>query len=140
MHVLSESFAIFTFAGIWQPVNWKSPSTKSVLYKIYTTTSIILVYTLTISELIGAYLMTKSLADFTDFMFLLCSTVNVCWKTANIIIYRDRLIRLAGMLLEARCLPRSASEAVILDRFNKNARFLSSSLLHLAQFYLYALR
>ncbi|NP_001177516.1 odorant receptor 93 isoform X1 [Nasonia vitripennis] len=133
MHVLPESFMMFTCAGVWQPVHWSACDSRFLLYKLYTLFSIVLVYTLTISELMGAILLTQSLEDFTDISFLLISTISVCCKIASIIARRDRVIHLTEMLLEVQCIPKNVRELEITRKFDKIARFTALSCIVLAE-------
>ncbi|XP_058802833.1 uncharacterized protein LOC131670873 [Phymastichus coffea] len=133
MFVLGECFMMFSYAGAWRPIGWDGDRLKTSLYYIYTISAATLVYSLTVSELVGAFLLTDSLEAFTDISFLLVSTVSVCCKLASIIFRRQKIIQLAEMLLQDHCLPRNTIEMKILRRFDKTARYLTLSCFVLAE-------
>ncbi|XP_020294730.1 uncharacterized protein LOC109860214 [Pseudomyrmex gracilis] len=118
MQILSLNFLIYTFGGVWRPLEWSSTSTK-VLYNIFTSVILILIYFLMITQLLDIIFVVNNIDDFATNALMFPTIVAVCFKGTIVVIRRKAIIRLIEALLKEPYKPQNEDEKAIQKKFDK---------------------
>ncbi|XP_011706916.1 PREDICTED: putative odorant receptor 71a [Wasmannia auropunctata] len=121
MQILSFNFLMYTFAGIWRPVEWSSNGAK-LLYNIFTSIVLLLEYFLMLSQFMDILLMMDNIDDFVTNSLIFAGVAVVTCKTTLVVIRRDAIINLVQILLTAPCKPRNEDEKMIQTKFDEFIR------------------
>ncbi|XP_011705251.1 PREDICTED: uncharacterized protein LOC105460496, partial [Wasmannia auropunctata] len=121
MQILSFNFLIYTFAGIWRPVEWLSNGAK-LLYNIFTSVVLFLEYFLVLSQFMDILLVIDNIDDFTTNSLIFASIVTVTCKATLVVIRRDAISNLIQDLLTAPCKPQNGDEKMIQTKFDEFIR------------------
>ncbi|KAL2719608.1 odorant receptor 94a-like [Vespula squamosa] len=124
MHTLPLSFGLLTYVGFWRPTKWPSNSLKYLIYNVYTTFMVFLLYTFAFCGFMDA-LIDHDLDNLLEKFSLFISVIGVCIKVTNILINRNSIISVANMLLKEVCIPRDSEELAIKQKFDKNAKTIT---------------
>lgn len=125
MHILPISFGLLTYTGYWRPIHWPVNSVKYWIYNIYTSFMFTLLQSFVFYGLVDTFL-SSSLQEFVDKLYLFLSVFGVSIKLIHLFIRRRRIIGLDKMLLKENCIPRDSDEALIRQKFERNAKYVCS--------------
>lgn len=125
MQILSFNFLIYTFAGIWRPVEWSSTGIK-LLYNVFTSIVLFLEYFLMLTQFMDIIFI-KNIDDFVMNSLMFASVIAVICKATLVVIRRNAIINLVQILLTAPCKPRDRDEEVIQTKFDKFIRSVCTS-------------
>lgn len=121
MQTLRHTFVILQFIGMWRPMHWL-PGWKTRLYHCYTWSMVILVVTVTVTELVELVNSFGDLVTFVNNSFLLLTLIVDCSKGADILKKRGKIIELTTLLQQGSFQPRSEEEFAIQRRFDRLVR------------------
>ncbi|KAL0112563.1 hypothetical protein PUN28_012110 [Cardiocondyla obscurior] len=121
MQLLSFNFLIYTYAGIWRPVEWTSTCAK-LLYNIFTSVILFLEYFLGLTQFLDILFVIETVDEFVANSLMFASIVIVCSKATIIILRRESIINLVQTLLTAPCKPRNRDEVIIQTKFDNFIR------------------
>lgn len=114
--LLPISFFILKYIGLWQPVHWNS-RWKIYFYKIFTIFSVIILYVDTGSQIVDAFEVCKTIADYADHSFILLTMIGICIKMASIIKNRKDIVDLINKLQSGSFQSRNSLEDQVLNDF-----------------------
>ncbi|XP_024886417.1 odorant receptor 22b-like [Temnothorax curvispinosus] len=118
MRILKLTFILLTMAGCWRPDSWSSLH-KRVAYYVYTSITVFLVNTFTLSLLIDLTLITDNADDFCDSFLFIMDMLNACFKVFILLINRKNIIMIIDILMKKPCKPSTSTEINILYKFDK---------------------
>ncbi|XP_032662641.1 odorant receptor 46a-like [Odontomachus brunneus] len=90
---------------------------------------LLLIYQLTISEVIELIRMRNHIDDVTEVLFLTSTFVTLCLKYANFLLRRDQLSTLLECLRVKMCQPRNFKERLIIEAHSRKAKWSTLSFL-----------
>ncbi|KAK0180361.1 hypothetical protein PV327_006010 [Microctonus hyperodae] len=119
LNILPGSFAVFQIIGFWKPRHWVLPW-LDWLYKSYMAIGFFLIYSFSLTGMIGLFQSSHSLMETTNDCFVLLSIIAICGKTVNVVTCRETIIWILDTLESDPCVPRNKEEIAIqksVDRF-----------------------
>lgn len=122
MRVLQLPFKLLTISGIWRPIDWDDKKYKFlwIPFSLICNGLIFLVDT----YLFVRILQSKSIAQFSERLFLVPTGLSCLQKSFVFNFHRKKFIKLADMLLSSYCLPRNKEEMDIKFKYDEIIRFL----------------
>lgn len=126
MQLLTLNFLIYTYAGIWRPIEWSSNGAK-LLYSIFTSIIVCSQYFLMLTQFMDIILIVDNIDDFATNTLMFLSIVAVCCKMTVVVVRRNAIINLVQLLLKAPHKPRDEDEAVIQTKFDVFIRWIINS-------------
>lgn len=121
MQILSLNFLMYTFCGLWRPIEWSSTG-ANFLYNIFTCIVLILEYFYLLTQFLDIILVIDNIDDFVTNSLFCMSVVSVVCKATVVVTRRDAIVSLVQVLLTAPCKPRDKDEVVIQTKFDKFIR------------------
>lgn len=124
MYKADYSIKLLTIVGCYRPINY-SCSKRKILYYIYTTIVIIILFSFNIT--LGGYFLLHSLNDIDEFAESLCwflSTSICCAKMVNFLLRRNDVAKLLSTLGENTLRTRDNCEMMIQEKCDTTARLL----------------
>nr|AGS43073.1 odorant receptor Or4b [Cephus cinctus] len=121
MEVLPLCFKLWTLSGVWRPMHYSSPVSKS-LYTVYSLAVLITLYSLTFFEFLDIVFNFGSLDDFANTAFLLLSMIIICCKATNTLKKRAQIIEIHDLLRAEICRGQNTTENLMLEKFAKTCR------------------
>ncbi|KAK0073978.1 hypothetical protein PV325_008934 [Microctonus aethiopoides] len=100
------------YCGIWRPREW-SPGWKTRFYSSYTAFVIVVVFAMTLAEMMDIILSLGNVEDFVGGMFMLLTMMSCCGKILTMLLYRQRIILLLETLECHVCQTNNHKEAAI---------------------------
>lgn len=118
---LVENFLLFSFIGIWRPINWKNGWKKN-FYNLYSFLTIFLCYWFTLTEILVIIFVKNNISDFINTTFLLFTMIAVCSKMTNIIIKRKAIKKVIKCLNIGPFKTQNNKEKYIKNKYKKISR------------------
>jgi len=112
---------MYTIGGVWMPIEWSSNIAK-LLYNVFTTIVLILIYFLMITQFMDIILVVDNIDDFATNTLMFLTVVVVTCKATVVVVRRDAIINLVQVLLTTPCKPRDEDEMTIQTKFDKFIR------------------
>lgn len=112
---------MYTVGGVWRPVEWSSNVAK-LLYSVFTSTILVLLYFLMLTQFMDILLVVDNIDDFATNTLMFLTIVAVTCKATIVVVRRNAIIKLVQTLLTAPCKPRDENEMAIQRKFNKFIR------------------
>ncbi|XP_057331127.1 odorant receptor 2a-like [Microplitis mediator] len=127
MKILSENLALLFYLGLWKPSDWSRWSWKSILYTLYTILIILISIVFFTTELLDLILVTSSINEFTNNIFMLSAILAACLKISMVLRHRNVfnfiLDNFKNYLLENGTPYRE--EIIIWTRYSRTIRFIT---------------
>ncbi|XP_071639476.1 putative odorant receptor 71a [Temnothorax longispinosus] len=124
MQILSLSFSIYNLCGIWRPSEWSSNVAK-LLYNIFTFVIISSEYFVVLTQFMDIILIVDNIDDFATNALMFLTLVAVCCKATVVLMRRNAIINLVGLLMKAPCKPCDEDESTIQTKFDNFIRSYS---------------
>lgn len=121
MQILTLNFLMYTFGGIWRPIEWSSNAANS-LYNIFTCIVLIMEYFLVITQFLDILLVVDNVDDFVINSLMFMSIINVVSKATVVVVRRNAIINLVQRLLKGLCKPQDEDEITIQTKFDQFIR------------------
>ncbi|KAI4483709.1 hypothetical protein M0804_007969 [Polistes exclamans] len=121
MRILTLAFKILIFCGIWKPMEWKTTSKKNIIYGIYTFLVIFFVYTFLCSQMIDM-MTVDNMNDFTESSHMLLTMVIGFCKAVNVLMARDKIVKLVDILTDGTCISIDTEELMIQKKYDRTIR------------------
>ncbi|XP_018355221.1 PREDICTED: uncharacterized protein LOC108756126 [Trachymyrmex septentrionalis] len=118
MQMFSLNFLMYTIGGVWMPIEWSSNIAK-LLYNVFTTVILILLYFLMITQFMDIVFVVDNIDDFATNTLMFLTIVAVTCKATIVVVRRKAIINLVQVLLTAPCKPRNEDEMTIQTKFDK---------------------
>lgn len=131
MQILSLNFLIYTFCGMWRPIEWSSNG-ANFLYNVFTCIVLIWEYFLLLTQFLDILFVIDNVDDFVANSIYLISVVVVTCKSTLVVIRRNAIISLVQVLLKAPCKPRDEDEVAIQTKFDTFIRLVSGIIIQIA--------
>lgn len=109
---------MYTVGGVWRPIEWSSNVAK-LLYSIFTSTILVSLYFLMLTQFMDILLVVDNIDDFATNTLMFLTIVAVTCKATIVVVRRNAIIKLVQILLEPPCKPRNEDEMAIQRKFNK---------------------
>jgi hypothetical protein len=129
MKVLQMYFNILTCFGFWMPVVW-THNWHGILYNCVRIFPILLPYWLAFGQITRILLDTKNLDEITETLFILLTTINVCFKCANFLLRREEIIDLMELLRLKWVKPQDRQELHIYNSCNNIIRLTIDNIIY----------
>ena len=123
MQALRLPFKLLSLAGVWMPINWHHPKVVWIIYSFVTTGFIFVQFITQVGRLLGA----RNVNEFNERLFLIPTSISSLHKISTFILYRKEVIDLVKMLFEDYCIPRTAEEVMIEEKYEEIIRYLFST-------------
>lgn len=118
MNFMPACFFVFYIIGCWKSKNYVT-STSICFYWLRTIIVIFLLFTFTISSLLGVALSKKNIQEMSKDCFLPFAVLGCFFKSLNIVGSRDTITYIIQTLINDPCLPRNPKEILIQKKFDK---------------------
>ncbi|KYM75445.1 Odorant receptor 46a, isoform B [Atta colombica] len=118
MQMFSLNFLMYTIGGVWMPIEWSSNIAK-LLYNVFTTVVLVLLYFLMITQFMDIILVVDNIDDFATNTLMFLTIVAVTCKATIVVVRRKAIINLVQVLLTAPYKPRNEDEMTIQTKFDK---------------------
>lgn len=122
MNVLSEAFSTASISGLWLPRYWTSSSSWQSLYRVYTSLTVMVMLLIMISQLAALTLLARNIEEIVEAAYVFLEGVNACVKGVNMLTRRHRIIQLADMFVDSKCLPKNREELDLCSYFDRISR------------------
>lgn len=118
-------FRVLKFCGLWRPVSWTS--LRKLIYNGYTVLMFVILVTITLTVGIGVYQMPVTNDTFAENVFLMFALINAVFKATNMLLSRERFLKMLLMAQDDRWHNlRDPEEVEIRDRYSKTIRFVKA--------------
>ncbi|KAH0953415.1 OrE7 [Eciton burchellii] len=124
MQILSLNFLMYSFGGVWRPIEWCSSEAK-ILYSTYTGLVLSSLYFLVLTQFMDIVLIVDNIDDFTSNSLMLLTIFAVCCKATLVMIRRNAIINLVQILLKCPYKFQDADEMAIQRKFDEFIRSYS---------------
>jgi len=121
MQTLSLNFLIYTFGGVWRPIEWCSNQAK-MLYSTYTVFVLSLLYFYVLTHFMDIVLIVDNVDDFASNSLMFLTIVAVCCKATLVVVRRNAIINLVQILLKHPYKFQDADEMAIQRKFDEFIR------------------
>ncbi|KAK0179859.1 hypothetical protein PV327_005570 [Microctonus hyperodae] len=121
MSSLDYNFTLLKYCGIWRPRDW-SPGWKTRFYSSYTAFVIIVVFAMSLAEMIDIFLSLNNIEEFADGMFMLLTMISCCGKILTLLVYRQRIILLLETLECRICQTNNSMETAVRETYHQSMR------------------
>ncbi|KAH0953404.1 OrE8 [Eciton burchellii] len=124
MQTLSLNFLIYTFGGVWRPIEWCSNQAK-MLYSTYTVFVLSSLYFYVLTHFMDIVLIVDNVDDFASNSLMFLTIVAVCCKATLVVVRRNAIINLVQILLKHPYKFQDADEMAIQRKFDEFIRSYS---------------
>ncbi|KAF3054600.1 Odorant receptor 028 [Nylanderia fulva] len=124
MQLFPLNFLMYTVGGVWRPIEWSS-SVAKLLYNMFTSTILVLLYFLMVTQFMDILFVVNNIDDFATNTLMFLTIVAVTCKATIVVVRRNAIIKLVQTLLKAPCKPRDEVEMAIQKKFDKFIRSCS---------------
>ncbi|XP_015180690.1 PREDICTED: odorant receptor Or1-like isoform X1 [Polistes dominula] len=118
MRILTLAFKILIFCGIWKPIAWEKSTSKNIIYGIYTFLVIFFVYSFLCSQMIDM-MNVDNMNDFTESSHMLLTMVIGFCKAVNVLMARDKIVKLIDILTDGTCISLDMEEFKIQKQYDR---------------------
>lgn len=120
MAILNGSFLLFSYVGMWKPINWFG--WKSYFYNSYTIVTRFFTCAFTLAHGIDLLFVSRKVSDFTKNISAFLGMVNACLKYAEILRTRKSIIKICQNFQTGLFKPNTLDEIRIQDKYNQMIR------------------
>ncbi|KAG7188673.1 hypothetical protein KM043_008295 [Ampulex compressa] len=132
MDVLPMNFKILSFCGAWREHEQKN-LIKHLVLLCHKYVIIIVIYHFTICEMIDLILARDNIKDLTERLFSTLEYMTMCFKFGNFLFRKKEMSSLLDYFRLEVCQSRNFAEWVILEKYNRKAKFCTLSFLTLSE-------
>ncbi|XP_014207972.1 putative odorant receptor 71a [Copidosoma floridanum] len=125
MKILPIPLAILTICGFWRPASLEPNFIAKHAYNCFSCFAVFLIYTFTLSHLVGIVISAQDFEGLTGSCFMLLSMLNVCCKITNILYFHRGIAELTNILETGYCVARDSVERDIQLRNHNKARLVT---------------
>ncbi|KAI4502599.1 hypothetical protein M0802_002511 [Mischocyttarus mexicanus] len=122
MRILTLAFKILIFCGIWKPRTWSTSTSKNIIYDSYTFLVIFFVYSFLCSQMIDMVTV-DNMNDFTESSHMLLTMVIGFCKAINVLMARDKIVKLVNILADGACISLDSGESMIQKKYDRTIQF-----------------
>lgn len=120
MRILSLTFKILIFCGVWKPNSWTTTRRK-IIYGTYTFLVISFVYSFLCSQMIDM-ITVDNMSDFSESSHMLLTMVIGFCKAVNVLMAREKIIKLVDTLTDGISLSVDYEESKIQEKYDRTIR------------------
>ncbi|XP_035718471.1 odorant receptor Or1-like [Vespa mandarinia] len=120
MSILSLTLKILIFCGVWKPKSWTT-TCKKIIYGTYTFLVISFVHSFLWSQMIDMVTV-DNMNDFIESSHMLLTMVIGFCKAVNILMAREKIIKLIDALTDGICLSLDSEESKIQEKYDRTIR------------------
>ncbi|XP_011315403.1 odorant receptor 67a-like [Fopius arisanus] len=121
--ILSLNFFVLQIMGFWRPS--EGSPLKIIFYKFYTCLMCLILYSVTLTQLIEMIRSPGTVDDVINNSRVLLTMMNACAKSLSFVARRDDILKAIGIITSPPCCPRNSAEAVIQERYDRSIRMNS---------------
>ncbi|KAK2584713.1 hypothetical protein KPH14_007046 [Odynerus spinipes] len=132
MDILPVNFKVLSFCGVWREQEETRTFARllNLCYKLFVIT---LIFCFTLLEFIELIVSHENIEDMSENLFIVFTYIALCIKFLNFLLRKKELSILLDLLREEICRPKNLAEAMILETYNRRAKWCALSFMALAQ-------
>ncbi|NP_001177515.1 odorant receptor 89 isoform X1 [Nasonia vitripennis] len=123
MRILQVPFKVLTWSGVWMPEDW-TQNQRKLKYNLFSFVCIGLM-TIQSCSLTVYLMMSKTWSQFVETLFLIPPGLSNLQKIFVIMLHRKKVIDLVNMFENGHCIPRTADEWSIQQRYDATIRVVT---------------